>query len=56
MWRPAVELRKLSKSSDPEVAAWMKDQNDRGAVFNEPLLIGQEATLLPTQAAKKKAN
>ncbi len=37
-----------------KVAAWMKDQNDQGTVFNEPLLLGQEATLLPTGTAKKK--
>jgi arylsulfatase A-like enzyme len=37
-----------------KLAAWMKDQNDAGTVFNEPLLIGQEATQLPTGAAKKK--
>jgi N-sulfoglucosamine sulfohydrolase len=36
------------------VAAWMKNQNDQGTVFDKPLLIGQEATLLPTAAAKKK--
>jgi uncharacterized sulfatase len=39
-----------------KVAAWMKDQNDAGTVFNEPLLLGQEATLLPTGAGKAKAN
>jgi len=38
-----------------KVAGWMKDQNDQGTVFNEPLLIGQEATLLPTQVGKAKA-
>jgi arylsulfatase A-like enzyme len=37
-----------------KVAAWMKNQNDQGTVFDKPLLIGQEATLLPTAAAKKK--
>ena len=37
-----------------KVVAWMKDQNDQGTVFDKPLLIGQEATLLPTAAAKKK--
>jgi uncharacterized sulfatase len=38
-----------------KVAAWMKDQSDQGTVFDKPLLIGEEATLLPTAAAKKKA-
>jgi arylsulfatase A-like enzyme len=38
-----------------KVAAWMKEQGDAGTVFDKPLLIGQEATLLPTAAAKKKA-
>ena len=37
------------------VAAWIKDQNDAATVFNEPLLIGQEATLIPTQVGKAKA-
>ena len=37
-----------------KVAAWMKEQGDAGTVFNEPLLVGQEATLLPTAAAKAK--
>jgi arylsulfatase A-like enzyme len=37
-----------------KIAAWMKDQNDQGTVFDQPLLIGQEATLLPTAAGKKK--
>jgi uncharacterized sulfatase len=37
-----------------KLAAWMKAQNDQSTVFNEPLLIGQEATQLPTGAAKKK--
>jgi arylsulfatase A-like enzyme len=38
-----------------KIAAWMKDQNDAGTVFHEPLLVGQEATLLPTAAGKAKA-
>ena len=38
-----------------KVAAWMKEQNDSGTVFDKPLLLGQEATLIPTQAAKAKA-
>src|SRR5262249_11599009 len=33
-----------------KVAAWMKAQGDAGTVFGQPLLIGQEATLLPTAA------
>src|SRR5262245_7644270 len=37
-----------------KVATWMNDQMDQGTVFDKPLLIGQEATLLPTAAAKKK--
>jgi len=49
------QARRLAAMRD-EVAAWMKDQNDQGTVFDIPLLIGQEATLLPTAAAKKKAN
>jgi len=39
-----------------KVAAWMKDQSDAGTVFDKPLLVGQEATLIPTGAAKAKAN
>jgi uncharacterized sulfatase len=38
-----------------KVAAWMKEQNDAGTVFDKPLLLGQEATLIPTGAAKAKA-
>jgi arylsulfatase A-like enzyme len=38
-----------------KVAAWMKDQNDQGTVFNQPLLVGEEATQLPTGAGKAKA-
>lgn len=38
-----------------KLATWIKDQNDAGTVFNEPLLIGQEATLIPTQVGKAKA-
>jgi N-sulfoglucosamine sulfohydrolase len=38
-----------------KVSAWMQDQKDAGTVFNEPLLLEQEATLLPTQAGKAKA-
>ena len=34
-----------------KVAAWMKSQGDAGRVFNEPLLLGQEAT--PIQPAAK---
>jgi uncharacterized sulfatase len=30
-----------------KVAAWMKEQGDEGRVFNEPLLLGQDATILP---------
>jgi arylsulfatase A-like enzyme len=37
-----------------KLAAWMKEQKDEGTVFDKPLLIGQEATLLPTAAAKAK--
>jgi N-sulfoglucosamine sulfohydrolase len=37
-----------------KVAAWMKEQGDAGTVFNEPLLLGQEATQLPTGGAKGK--
>ena len=33
-----------------KVAAWMKEQNDQGTVFDKPLLLGEEATLLPTGA------
>ena len=39
-----------------KVAAWMKEQNDAGTVFNEPLLLGQEATPIPTGGGKAKAN
>jgi N-sulfoglucosamine sulfohydrolase len=38
-----------------KVATWMKDQGDAGTVFDKPLLLGEEATLLPTGPAKKKA-
>src|SRR5262245_19182251 len=38
-----------------KVASWMKEQNDSGTVFNDPLLVGQEATLIPTAPAKAKA-
>jgi N-sulfoglucosamine sulfohydrolase len=38
-----------------KVAAWMKDQGDTGTVFDKPLLVGQEATLIPTAAGKAKA-
>jgi hypothetical protein len=38
-----------------KIAAWMKEQHDAGTVFDKPLLLGQEATLLPTGAAKAKA-
>ena len=34
-----------------KLAAWMKDQGDSARVFNEPLLLGQEAT--PIQPAAK---
>ena len=38
-----------------KVAAWMKEQADQGTVFNEPLLLGQEATpLVPPGKAKAK--
>jgi arylsulfatase A-like enzyme len=36
-----------------KLAAWMKSQGDEGRVFGTPLLLGQEATLLPTAAATK---
>jgi uncharacterized sulfatase len=38
-----------------KVAAWMKEQNDQGTVFDKPLLLGEEATPIPTGAAKAKA-
>jgi len=38
-----------------KVAAWMKDQGDQGTVFDKPLLLGEEATLIPTAAGKAKA-
>jgi N-sulfoglucosamine sulfohydrolase len=40
-----------------KVAAWMKEQGDAGTVFNEPLLLGQEATPIVPAGAKgnKKA-
>lgn len=38
-----------------KVVAWMKDQGDAGTVFDKPLLVGQEATLIPTGAGKAKA-
>jgi arylsulfatase A-like enzyme len=38
-----------------KVAAWMKEQGDAATVFGQPLLLGQDATLLPTGAAKAKA-
>ena len=47
--------RWLEKTDDPEVAAWMKDQGDAGTVFDKPLLVGEEATLIPTGAGKAKA-
>jgi arylsulfatase A-like enzyme len=46
----AARLAQMRAKGD----AWMKEQGDAGTVFNEPLLIGQEATLLPTGAAKAK--
>jgi N-sulfoglucosamine sulfohydrolase len=36
-----------------KVAAWMQSQHDRGTVFGEPLLVGQEATPI-APAAKSK--
>jgi arylsulfatase A-like enzyme len=40
-----------------KVAAWMKVQGDQGTVFNEPLLVGQEATpIQPAGKAKEKKN
>jgi len=38
-----------------KVTAWMKEQGDQGRVFNEPLLLGQEATPIPQGAGKAKA-
>ncbi len=38
-----------------KVAAWMKDQSDAGTVFDKPLLLGQEATLIQPGAGKAKA-
>jgi uncharacterized sulfatase len=38
-----------------KVAEWMKDQNDGQTVFDKPLLLGQEATPIPTGAGKAKA-
>lgn len=35
--------------------AWLREQNDQLTVFNEPLLIGQEATPIAPAAAKQKA-
>jgi len=37
-----------------KVAAWMKEQKDEGTVFDKPLLLGEEATLLPTGPGKAK--
>jgi len=45
--KPLAEMR-------VKVAAWMREQNDQGTVFDKPLLIGEEATLLPTGAGKAK--
>ena len=36
-----------------KLAAWMKEQDDQGTVFNEPLLLGQEATPLSPMAKRK---
>jgi len=39
-----------------KLEAWMKEQEDTRQVFNEPLLIGQEATpIAPAAGAKNKA-
>ena len=38
-----------------KLAAWMKDQKDSETVFDKPLLLGQDATPIPTQAGKAKA-
>jgi arylsulfatase A-like enzyme len=38
-----------------KLAAWMKDQNDSEIVFDQPLLLGEEATPIPTGAGKAKA-
>ena len=38
-----------------KVAAWMKEQGDAGTVFNEPLLVGQEATPIEQAGKAKKA-
>ncbi|HEY2412372.1 MAG TPA: sulfatase [Pirellulaceae bacterium] len=51
--RPEQQSR-LSEMRD-KVAAWMKEQNDAGTVFDKPLMLGQEATQLPTGAGKAKA-
>jgi N-sulfoglucosamine sulfohydrolase len=38
-----------------KLAEWMKEQKDGETVFDKPLLLGQEATPIPTQAGKAKA-
>ncbi len=38
-----------------KLATWMKEQKDGETVFDKPLLLGQEATSIPTQAGKAKA-
>jgi len=38
-----------------KLAEWMKDQKDGETVFDKPLLLGQEATPIPTAAGKAKA-
>ena len=37
-----------------KVADWMKEQGDTSRVFNKPLLLGEEATLLQPAGAKAK--
>jgi uncharacterized sulfatase len=48
--RHATQLTELRG----KVATFMREQNDQGTVFNEPLLLGQEATLIPTAVGKAK--
>lgn len=49
----AKHAARLAEMRD-KVAAWMKAQGDEGKVFNQPLLVGQEATPI-TPAGKAKA-
>jgi uncharacterized sulfatase len=48
------EHRERLAAMRDKVAAWMKEQGDTGRVFNEPLLLGQEATPLPQGGGKAK--